>query len=422
MIRTESERPLVLSSQNQSSRLKSMSSNQSSGGCYRSVRAYSVLELMIALSLMSALLLLGWSLMASLQDSEQRSWKLTQRVRVLRTTRAWLADDMDHLVRTSLPAATTATAGTNGANGAMLGGGATGPSSSFQGDATGFIATIAPSLDPIRFFDRLVSPPEPTIATSGTAESNISLFASEGELAVQEARESLWPEEGIDVEYRLEPIRNTSERSQTALVEAQDIQYELVRREWLTSQSLARVARTPGSNSSLLAPTDTPMAGTPMSERTLSSADLYRGASDTLEEFIPPLKETRLYGMVQAEFQYFDGNAWSSEWSSGERGGVPLAIAITFDFPRRADFKAPERPSPSDSESDESLDKTFDEDLSGAVDTMQTSVLNPDDASQLSSMNERLMDSSEREYVIIVETGNRVPPPPKPQSAGGFSP
>ena len=80
-----------------------------------------------------------------------------------------------------------------------------------------------------------------------------------------------------------------------------------------------------------------------MSEQTLSSADLYRGTSDTEEEFIPPLKETRLYGMVQAEFQYFDGNSWSSEWSSGQRGGVPLAIAITFDFPNRADFKAPEK-------------------------------------------------------------------------------
>jgi hypothetical protein len=53
---------------------------------------------------------------------------------------------------------------------------------------------------------------------------------------------------------------------------------------------------------------------------------------------------------------------------------------------------------------------------------MRTSVLNPDDTSPLSSMNERLMDSSEREYVIIIETGNRMPPPPKPQSVGGFSP
>ena len=402
----------IRSSQYESPRWK----RKPSLGPSRSVRAYSVLELMIALSLMSVLLLLSWSLMASLQDAEQRSWKLTQRVRVLRTTRAWLADDMDHLVRTSMPAAPAV------GNGSSLGGGASGPQLNFQGDATGFIATIAPSLDPIRFFDRLVSSPEQSNATSAAAERNVSLFASEGELAVQEARESLWPEEGIDVEYRLEPIRTSSDRSQNALVEAKDIQYELVRREWLTSQSLARVARTPSSNSSLLSPSGSPAAGGPMSERTLSSADLYRGTADTDEEFIPPLKETRLYGMVQAEFQYFDGNSWSSEWSSGERGGVPLAIAVTFDFPNRADFKAPEKPSPSDSESDESLDKTFDGDLSDSADTMRTSVLNPDDASQLSSMNERLMDSSVQEYVIIVETGNRMPPPRKPQSAGGFAP
>ncbi|MFN9987375.1 MAG: hypothetical protein ACK52S_17645 [Pirellula sp.] len=412
MNRTEIDRLPTHSSQHQSSRLKRKSSDFS---C-RSVRAYSVLELMIALSLMSALLLLGWSLMASLQDAEQRSWKLTQRVRVLRTTRAWLADDMDHLVRTSTSASPAV------GTGSSLGGGVSGPQLNFQGDATGFIATIAPSLDPIRFFDRLVSSPEQSIGTSATAERNVSLFASEGELAVQEARESLWPEEGIDVEYRLEPIRASSERSQNALVEAKDIQYELVRREWLTSQSLSRVARTPSSSSSLLSPTGSPSAGGPMSEQTLSSADLYRGTSDTEEEFIPPLKETRLYGMVQAEFQYFDGNSWSSEWSSGQRGGVPLAIAITFDFPNRADFKAPEKTRPSDSESDESLDKTFDGELSDAAEPMRTSVLNPDDTSPLSSMNERLMDSSEREYVIIIETGNRMPPPPKPQSVGGFSP
>lgn len=412
MIRTGNDQLPIQSTQRQPSMLKV----RSSGWAYRSVLAYSILELMIALSLMSALLLLGWSLMASLQDAEQRSWKLTQRVRVLRTTRAWLADDMDHLVRTSM-----ATAPGVG-NGSPLGGGPSGPQSNFQGDATGFIATIAPSLDPIRFFDRLVAPPEQSNATSTTLERNVSLFASEGELAVQEARESLWPEEGVDIEYRLEPIRTSSERSQNTLVEAKDIQYELVRREWLTSQSLARVARTPGSNSSLLSPAGSTTTGGPMSERTLSSADLYRGTADTEEAFIPPLKETRLYGMVQAEFQYFDGNTWRSEWSSGERGGVPLAIAITFDFPNRADFKAPEKPSRNDAESDESLDKTFDGDLSDTVDTMQTTVLNPDDASPLSSMNERLMDSSEREYIIIVETGNRMPPTPKPQNAGGFAP
>lgn len=371
---------------------------------------------MIALSLMSALLLLGWSLMASLQDAEQRSWKLTQRVRVLRTTRAWLADDMDHLVRNTLPAMPTA------GKGSSLGGGVSGPPLNFQGDATGFIATIAPSLDPIRFFDRLVSSPDQSSGTSISTERNLSLFASEGELAVQEARESLWPEDGIDVEYRLEPIRTSSASSQKTLVEAQNVQYELVRREWLTSQSLARASSAPNSNSSLLSPTDSPATGGSMSERTLSSADLYRGTADTDEEVIPPLKETRLYGMTQAEFRYFDGSSWSLEWSSGQRGGVPLAIAIIFDFPNRADFKAPEKPSLSDADSEEMLDRTFEGNLADAADNMQTSVLNPDDASPLSSMNERLMDSTEREYIVIVETGNRMPPPPKPPTAGGFAP
>ncbi|MFN9434248.1 MAG: prepilin-type N-terminal cleavage/methylation domain-containing protein, partial [Planctomycetota bacterium] len=52
---------------------------------------YSLLELMIALGLLSVLLLVGWSLMQSIQEAESRRLKLTQRRRVLLTTRARLS-------------------------------------------------------------------------------------------------------------------------------------------------------------------------------------------------------------------------------------------------------------------------------------------------------------------------------------------
>ncbi|MFN7795695.1 MAG: prepilin-type N-terminal cleavage/methylation domain-containing protein, partial [Planctomycetota bacterium] len=58
---------------------------------FRTVRkknrdGFSLMELMIALGLLSVLMLLGWAMMDSLQRSQERSWKLSQRIRVLRLT------------------------------------------------------------------------------------------------------------------------------------------------------------------------------------------------------------------------------------------------------------------------------------------------------------------------------------------------
>jgi prepilin-type N-terminal cleavage/methylation domain-containing protein len=349
---------------------------------------YSLLELMIALGLLSVLLLVGWSLMQSIQDAESRSWKLTQRIRVLRTTRAWLSDDMDHLIRSTRPdalvsALQTVSPGTSN-NGITRPG-----AEKFEGDATGFIATISPSLDPIRFFDRLVS----------TSDANDSLnqeltrdwlLASESELAVREARESLWPAPGIDVEYRFEPVNDTRDSIPGGVQEAQDIQYELVRREWLMQQ-----------------------ANTP--DRVLNYADLYRGAETAEETYVPPLKETRLYGMVRAEFFYFDGASWSQEWNSVERMGIPKAIAIHFDFPARQDFVRPEASSRSESEGDES-------DFLDPLGDRRTTVLDPDSQeTTLGNPSDRMVESSDREVVIIVETGNRARPVAALNPVRGFS-
>jgi prepilin-type N-terminal cleavage/methylation domain-containing protein len=349
---------------------------------------YSLLELMIALGLLSVLLLVGWSLMQSIQDAESRSRKLTQRIRVLRTTRAWLSDDMDHLIRSTRPdplsnAMTTARPVTS--NNEHIRPGA----EKLDGDATGFIATISPSLDPIRFFDRLVS----TSDANGTLNQELTrdwLLASESELAVREARESLWPAHGIDVEYRFEPVNDMRESMQGGIQEAQDIQFELVRREWLMQQANT-------------------------TDRALNSADLYRGAETAEENYVPPLKETRLYGMVRAEFFYFDGASWSQEWNSVERIGIPMAIAIHFDFPARQDFVRPEASSRLESESDES-------DFLDPLGDRSTMVLDPtSQESTLGSLTDRMVESSDREVVIIVETGNRARPVASINPRKGFS-
>ncbi len=266
-------------------------------------RGFSILELMIALGLLSVLMLLGWGMMDSLQRSQERSWKLTQRVRVLRLTRSWLSADMDHL-----------------ASGVTFGSNPNDPGSvpaSFEGDITGFTATILPSIDPVPFLQRLGD--ESRGGRSEQGEITLeSLGATPEELATQEWKQSLWSGERIDVEYRLEPIYEQD----VVLAEIQDpesIQYELVRREWI-----------PDSYFDQFRSTTQPAGGVQSSKppRKGSGAELAR--SNPLEamaaeetEWIPPLKEIRLYGVIKPKFQYFDGSQWLEEWSSGVQGGCP---------------------------------------------------------------------------------------------------
>lgn len=369
---------------------------------------YSILELMIALSLLSILLLLGWSLMQSIQDAETRSWKLTQRIRVLRTTRAWLADDMDHLVRSgpSTASINSSLASSNSSRNALnrLQDSLGSPMEKFEGDATGFIATISPSLDPIRFFDRLMNSTDSSDTNSREPLESEASLATDRELAVEDARESLWPERGVDVEYRLEPVNRNRGTSSTLIQEAQDVQYELVRREWL----LSAASGTANTRSS--------------ADQQLTSADLYRGAEPSDESDAPPLEETRLYGMVQAQFFYFDGNSWSQEWSSLNRGGVPKAVALCFDFPAGSDFVRPERSLEKDATSGGLTNDLMNNDFFNPFDRNQTTVLDPaSQVNSLSSANDRLAESSDREAVIIVGTGTSVRSLASSQNVGAFS-
>jgi predicted transposase YbfD/YdcC len=43
-----------------------------------------------------------------------------------------------------------------------------------------------------------------------------------------------------------------------------------------------------------------------------------------------------LKGIQNAQFRYFDGTAWSSQWDSRKQKGYPVAVAVQFDFPSRS--------------------------------------------------------------------------------------
>ncbi|MFY7891265.1 MAG: prepilin-type N-terminal cleavage/methylation domain-containing protein, partial [Pirellula sp.] len=357
---------------------------------------FSLMELMIALGLLSVLMLLGWAMMDSLQRSQERSWKLSQRIRVLRLTRSWLSEDLDHLAR-----------------GVAMGSNPSDPGSvamSFEGDITGFTATILPSLDPVLFLQRLGDEPTTSQQSEVTLES---LAATPEELATQQWKQSIWSGDRIDVEYRLEPIYPED----TTLAEIPDpetMQYEIVRREWIPEVYFDQFRATSTPVNGVQSPK--PLRKGSASEVAKTNPLEAMAAEET--EWIPPLKETRLYGVIKPKFQYFDGSQWLNDWSSSGQGGLPKAIAITFDFPPVSEFKKPDPP-PEDSE----LEGTGDEmlDLENPLFEVEAKTL--ETQSQMAGLGERLVETSESEHVIVVETGRRDATPPSsalPGTSGGL--
>lgn len=345
--------------------------------------AYTLLELMLALSLLSVLMLLGWSLLNTFQDAEKRSWKLTQRVRVLRLARSWLSNDMDHLVRTS------ASAGTDDTASAIT--------RRFEGDSMGFQATIQPSMDPILFFEKWMS-------KGSDAEVNPMdrMLATEEERRVIEWQQSMWPAESIDVEYRFEPIADNSRdidaTSQSGRMD--EAQYELVRREWLPPLNDSKLA----GNENRMFPNQGTGQTSDASSRTLSIGDLYRVEEDASDDVLPPLRETKLYGMTRPQFKYFDGQSWQDQWSSVEQQRLPLAVAICFDFPAPGEFVRPERSRSNiginESNSPVDVDTFGSSPFANAASSLGAGDLGQSDSA-------RLVDSTDRSIAMAIETGER---------------
>jgi prepilin-type N-terminal cleavage/methylation domain-containing protein len=372
--------------------------SKSGGGVKRD--GFSILELMIALGLLSVLMLVGWGMMDSLERSQERSWKLSQRIRVLRLTRSWLSEDLDHLARGE----------SFGSNPNDIGSAPV----SFEGDINGFTATILPSLDPVLFLQRLGDDRmENSVGFSGSSEVTLeSLAATPEEMATQEWKESIWSGDKIDVEYRLEPIYDEA----SVLAEIQDpetVQYEIVRREWI-----------PEAYFDQFRSTNEPLGGvqSPRAQRKGSAANgLASGSLEAMAaeetEWIPPLKETRLYGVIKPKFQYFDGSQWLDDWSSQVQGGLPRAVAITFDFPPISEFKKPPPP-PDDSDIEDIADLSMEFD-NPLFEAQANSV---ERLSQVGGMDQRLVESSESEYVLIVETGQRDGVPAAMFDPSAFSP
>jgi|GEM_PF-4573756 len=275
--------------------------------------AFTVLELMIALGLLGALMLMAWSLLDSYRSTEQRGWDRAYRLQSVRAARLWLQRDASHVSVDD-------------------------SSISFQGDDRRFQTEILASVDPLPWLEDLfhadlpVAEPSQGISRSPSARSRAPL----GELR------PLDPQTRYRVEYQLTFVALVGEDAVDELVRTMtpiDPWQEVVS-GGANTESLSEKGSDPLRQGPKINEIDLPQKGqTPFrrgsEERVLSIRDLYR-ADDGLrgqEQSSTATQTSRLQGIAGGSFRYHDGRDWKTRWNAVDDGGLPQAIELVFNFP-----------------------------------------------------------------------------------------
>jgi hypothetical protein len=339
---------------------------------YRDRFGVTLLELLIALGVLSVLMIVAWSLFDNLQKAEERSGGLARRVQLLRQSRAWLVADMDQLET---------------AKGERIASLNPPVVPQFNGDPTGFVASITTSLNPLPFLQGAFASSDEMEDVEG---AELSVFDTEEQRQVNQARESIWPADKLNVEYRLEP-ESPMYNSASALGVEEDILFRLVRREFLHGEA----NNASGSNG--MPPNSNTTAA---ADRQLTIRDLYRQTDETLELGSAALREKELTGFSKASFRYFNGRAWQEDWNSREEGGPPHAIALQFDFPSRAAARRSKEQSRSAVETE--IEEDTGESQNNTIDTLLAQ--QPKATRETEDADEFLIATATSEMTIVVAT------------------
>ena len=339
---------------------------------YRDRCGVTLLELLIALGVLSVLMIVAWSLFDNLQKAEERSGGLARRVQLLRQSRAWLVADMDQLET---------------AKGERIASLNPPVVPQFNGDPTGFVASITTSLNPLPFLQGAFASSDEMEDVEG---AELSVFDTEEQRQVNQARESIWPADKLNVEYRLEP-ESPMDNSASALGVEEDILFRLVRREFLHGEA----SNASGSNG--MPPNSNTTAA---ADRQLTIRDLYRQTDETLELGSAALREKELTGFSKASFRYFDGRSWQEDWNSREEGGPPHAIALQFDFPSRAAARRSKEQSRSAVETE--IEEDTGESQNNTIDTLLAQ--QPKATRETEDADEFLVATATSELTIVVAT------------------
>ncbi len=341
--------------------------------------AFTLIELMIALGLLGALMAVAWSLLGTFRDAEMRGWKVSYRTQTIRSARTWLEDDVQHLV----PAL--------GLN-------------SIIGNSMGFSATIEPSIDPIPFLANLMSNAEPMELEPADRD-----FTVGHESSVTSVRKSPWPAEAIEIEYQLKPISTSSTTSASrGANDSNETTFVLTRSERVASNAAGDVLPSERDSS---AQDSKGIAG----HATIRSVqDLYRQTNDKAVSSGRTIRESRLEGLLNAQFRYFDGTSWSSEWNNAQQNGLPRGIAFGFNFPATSDIQ---KPSNVESKSKDLIDSSSEYALVSELPFADTA-LATEASTESRNANQSLMESTANEVQIVIHVG-RGPPRSKPVTNQG---
>lgn len=349
--------------------------------------AFTLIELMIALGLLGALLAVAWSLLGTFRDAEIRGWKLAHRTQTIRSARAWLEDDIQHLALADGNMNSNDSGFAKPTKSSKSSKSARAPQSistiHFTGNAMGFSARISPSINPIPFLENLMSDSVQADRESPVSESTLyEPPIADGSTADMKSS-SPWPAETVEIEYQLTPIASDSVSLTNSLVGISDqTQFVLSRRE-MNDANTNSVAVNP-------------------SERVLTAQDLYRQTDEEILTTSQPIRETRLEGLLKAQFRYFDGSSWKSDWNSQQKGGLPRAIAFGFDFPAVSDMHPPteqrvRRSDPDGASTKNALLNDF---------PFADSVLSTEDTAEVATASDQgLMESPTNEVQIVITIG-----------------
>ncbi len=341
--------------------------------------AFTLIELMIALGLLGALMAVAWSLLGTFRDAEMRGWKVSYRTQTIRSARTWLEDDVQHLVPALSP-------------------------NSFIGNSMGFSATIEPSIDPIPFLANLMSNSEPM-----ELEPSVRDFIVGQESSVPSDHRSPWPAEAIEIEYQLTPIPTSSTTSAFRLAsDSNETRFVLTRRERVASNAAEEVHPSERDSSAQ----DSNGLGGQATIRSIQ--DLYRQTNNEAVSSGRTIRESRLEGLLNAQFRYFDGTSWKSEWNNAQQNGLPRGIAFGFDFPATSDIQ---RPSNVESKNKDLNDSSTENVLVSEL-QFADSALATEATTESRNANQGLMESSANEVQIVIHVGDG-PPRSKPDTNQG---
>lgn len=341
-----------------------MTVEHSQAWMHSSRRGFTLVELMIALGLLSVIVLLLFSILSRFRNLEEKGQDQTARVRVLRSLRESIEKDVDARVRLTMPTAQDESqydaqptnnlfgrtgAGSSNAMGSNsadnpMGGLAFGSEGNlsgspfeampetrslgrFVGDAKGFDLDIVVTTDLFDFVSGLETHQTESLEQSGLSPgiAGASPNRDPGRTFSNSAARN--KETVQTVSYRFE----RDDRGQDSSM--------LIRRLGRHTSSSSSISET--ASDGLVSPTQRnddlvrfDESSEPDSDW-LDGSDLYRtdeSLTTSSTRKSAPVDGIQFPEISDARFRYFDGEQWVRSWDSERRLGYPVAIEIQFEL------------------------------------------------------------------------------------------